>query len=450
MKWIGLPLWVMCIALAGCAAEPNANARAGSALVTERAGEAVDSMWWVTYSRQPMVGRRAAVERMLAEDAASFWADSAAKTRQIDDWPMIRLLAQEAMQTDATDALPWLVRSWAMRSRIVADEERPERDAIESITREPAGALLDAIVFGPSADRSSATQAAAWTVLVRIEPDRFLRNRIEAAPDQNQSVFVSQLKRTAPTVDVLPSDRLEVAQMMRLASVHDDGQWRAWSRWRETKAGDGPATLAMRHLPAIQQCDVHRDGWTRARWLTHVEERLSGRRFASRGDGAGDDIVVKQRPDRFEDHAQALGIADLLVIDQILDAMDDPVFQATAFEQADADLLDTNTEYGGAVVWSERGRLVFAPFEPLIRRHDQAYIASTPCIEAVYLGLAHVHFHAQRHGNRGWAGPSQGDLDFVDVHHVNALVLTFLDRNTLNGDLVLPGGITIDLGCMTR
>jgi len=145
-----------------------------------------------------------------------------------------------------------------------------------------------------------------------------------------------------------------------------------------------------------------------------------------------------------------LGIADLIVLDLLLDAMDDPVFCAAAFEQAEADRLDTSTEYGGALIWDDQGGLVMKPFAPLMRRHDQAYIASTPCLQAVYLGLGHVHFHAQRYDNAPWAGPGKGDLDFVQTYHINAIVLTFLDRKTLNLDVALPGGIILDLGCVTR
>ncbi|MFK7789547.1 MAG: hypothetical protein AB8C95_08680 [Phycisphaeraceae bacterium] len=408
------------------------------------------SMRWVTYSRQLMTDRKAAVERMLAKDAASFWADCAVKTRQIDDWPMIRLLAEKATQSEAAEALPWLIRSWAMRSKVVDDEDRPEREAIESITREPAEALLNAMVFKGLAEQAPATQVAAWAVLVRIESAPSLRERLVAVSDENQSGFVAQLKRIAPVVDMLPTDRLAVAQMMRMAVTHDDAQLLAWSRWRDATLSDGPATLAMRHLPAMVHRNLSRDAWSREQWIKHIGQRLLGRRFCSRGDGVEEDVVVKQRPDRFTDHVEALSIADLIVIDQLLDAMNDPAFQVAVFKQADTDLSDTTTEYGGALVWNEQNKLVLAPFAPLIHRHDQAYIASTPCIEAVYLGLAHVHFHAQRHENAGWAGPSQGDLDFVDAHHVNGLVLTFLDRNTLNVDAAFPSGIVIDLGCITR
>ncbi len=453
MPWFGLrfsgSIAVSCVVFFGllaCHAEPSGSRPSRNAAEPNE----TYPMRWVTYSRQPMGDRQAAIERMLEKDARGFWADCAALTRQIDDWPMIRLLSEKAAASRSADALPWLVRSWAMPSKLVTDDDRPERAAIESITGKPADHLLEIIVFAGMEEDEPATQIAAWSVLVRTESHERLRHLIAEVPEQGQHLLVSALKRVAPAVDVLPSDRLAIAQMMRLSVAHADPQWQAWARWRQSHLDDGPATLALRHLPALEHRDPQRADWMRQRWLTHIEHRLVGRRHATRGDGADDDIVVKLRPDRLADHAEALGVADLIVLEQLLDAMDDPVFRAVAFEQAEADRLDTTTEFGGALVWGEQGKLVLKPFTPLMRRHDQAYIASTPCLEAVYMGLAHVHFHTQRFDNAAWAGPGKGDLDFVESHHVNAIVFTYLDRNTLNLDVALPGGIIIDMGCVTR
>ena len=417
---------------------------------TQTDNKRVNPMRAVTYSRQPLDERQAVVERLLAEDPAGFWADCAALTRQIDDWPMIRLLSEKAQASRDARALPWLVRSWAMRSVTVSDEERPERSAIKSITGKPVQGLLKSIVFEGHAEYAPATQVAAWSVLVRIESGDTLRRFITAASDGQSSLLVSMLQQALPAVDVLPSDRVAIARLMRLSASYPDEQWRAWAQWRERCADAGPKTLALRHLPAVQQRDPQRDAWTRDRWLEHIQSRLANRRHATRGSGGDEEIVVKQRPDRLSDHAEALGIADLVVLDQLLDAMADAGVRRAAFAEAQADLQDTTTEFGGAVLWDNQGEPRLISFVPMIRRHDQAYIATTRCIEAVYRGLAHYHFHAQRYDNADWAGPGKGDLDFADSHHANAIVLTYLDPTTLNVDAYLPGGIVIDLGCMTR
>ncbi|MBX2851293.1 MAG: hypothetical protein KTR15_06070 [Phycisphaeraceae bacterium] len=404
----------------------------------------------VTYSRQPMAGRQAAVEHMIAEDADRFWAECAAKARQIDDWPMIRLLSGIAEQAREPRALVWLVRSWAMPSSTVSDVERPERRAIEAITGEKASVLLNAIVFEQAESHPPATQVAAWAVLCRIASHDELRGLVRQAVGGQASLLVSMLKQCEPAVDVLPADREAIARLMRLTAEHDALRWSGWAQWRRSHADDGPATLALRHLPGLLHHDVQAEGWGRARWLEHIRGRLSDRRHVPRGEGAEGAAVVTKRPGRFEDHLDRLGIADLIVLDHLLDAMDDWAVRDSLFEHAEADHNDRRTEFGGALVWDDQGKLIYQPFDPLLRRHDQAYLATARCMQAVYLGLAHVHFHAQRYGNAPWAGPGKGDLDFVDAHHANAVVFTFVDHRTMNADAYWSGGVIIDLGCVTR
>jgi hypothetical protein len=404
----------------------------------------------VTYSRQPMAGREAEVERMLANNADRFWAECAAKTRQIDDWPMIRLLSDKAEQSSEQRALPWLVRSWAMPSTTVQDDARPERRAIEAVTGEQAGVLLKAIVFESSESHSPTTQVAAWTVLCRIAPQEELRELVRQADGVHASLLVSMLKLCEPAVDVLPDDREAIARLMRLTTAYDTKQWSVFAQWRSAHAGDGPAALALRHLPALIHADGRAEVRTHERWLEHIKDRLAGRRHVARGEGADESAVIIKRPERFEDHLSGLGTADLIVLEHLLDAMEDPAVRSGLFEHAEADRLDERTEFGGVLGWDNQGRLIYQPFDPFMRRHDQVYIASSRCMQAVYIGLAHVHFHAQGYDNAPWAGPGKGDLGFVDAHHANALVLTFVDRNTLNVDAYWPAGVVIDLGCVTR
>lgn len=440
-------LLVVLSCLAACQSAPASDDSPSATVGTD---QDANPMRALTYSRQPMADRKAAVERMLAEDAAGFWQDAAAVARQIDDWPMIRLLADKARQSKDARALPWLVRSWAMPSVTVSDAVRPERRAIEWILRQSARRTLNEIVFDHELPYDTQAEVAAWSVLSRIEPDRRLRKVLEDAPEFGASFLVSMLKGIAGSVDVLPADHVEVGQLLFLSVTYDDAQIAVWSRYRASQVGKGAPRIALRHLPAVAHRDKARDAWSWEQWLGHVKTRLEGRKYVSRGEGAGEDAVVSIRPDRLVDHAELLGVADLVVIDHLLDAIKHPLVVRDLFEQAEADRRDTTTEYGGALVWSERGKLDYRPFDPLLRRHDQAYVASTPCMHAVYAGLAHVHFHAQRYDNATWAGPGKGDLDFANAQHVNCVVLTYIDQYTLNIDAYFPGGVVIDLGCMTR
>lgn len=439
-------LLVALVSLPAC----QSKAVSDSTAAVVRSETEANPMRALTYARQPMADRKAAVEWMLAQNAAGFWQDAAAVTRQIDDWPMIRLLAEKATESRDERAMDWLVRSWAMPSQTISDFNRPECQAIAHIRPGSPQRTLLAMVFDQDMPSDTQTEVAAWSVLVRTMPSRYLLRQIEKAPDEGASLLVSMLKRSVPAMDVLPADRVAVGQLLYLSVAYGDAQLAGFARFRASQQGKGVPGIALRHLPAISQRDTSRDDWSWEQWHEQVKRRLAGRRFASRGEGADEDAVVSIRPDRFVDHAELLGIADLIVIDHLLDAMDRPKVVRELFQQAEADRMDTTTEYGGALCWDEQGELAYRSFDPLLRRHDQAYVASTPCMHAVYKGLAHVHFHTQRYDNAVWAGPGQGDLDFANAQHVNGVVLTFLDRNTLNLDAYFPGGIVIDLGCMTR
>ncbi|MEM9108645.1 MAG: hypothetical protein AAGC72_01325 [Planctomycetota bacterium] len=436
-------VFIALFGLVGCQSTATSDRQQGQA-------DDENPMRWATYSRQPMAVRAAGVERVLAEDAEGFWQDAAALARQIDDWPMIGLLADKASLSADERALPWLVRSWAMASKLVHDDERPESKAIALITDAPADQFLIDVVFESPDRYEPATQVAAWAVMVRMGPGQWLRDSVTETPDAEAGVLVSMLKHIAPAVDVLPVDREAVTQMMRLSAALNPEQWQHIARYRVTQQGDGPWTLALRHVPALERRNKARDTWAHARWITHVASRLSERRHVSRGERAQDDLVITARPEHFMDHRDELGVADLIVLDHLLDAMQDRGIKRALFEHAEADRLDNTTEYGGALTWDQRGSLHYKPFIPVLRMHDQAYIASTRCMQAVHVGLAHVHFHAQRYENSPWAGPGKGDLDFVEAQHVNAVVLTFVDTDTLNIDAYFPGGIVIDLGCITR
>ena len=84
-----------------------------------------------------------------------------------------------------------------------------------------------------------------------------------------------------------------------------------------------------------------------------------------------------------------------------------------------------------------------------VRSRSSVTLATTRCINAVYVGLAHFHFHTQRYDNAAWAGPGQGDRRFADSQHATAIVITFLDQRTLNVDAYMPGGISKILSSAT-
>ena len=104
----------------------------------------------------------------------------------------------------------------------------------------------------------------------------------------------------------------------------------------------------------------------------------------------------------------------------------------------------------GVLTWDDHGRFTARGFAPQRKEGDRKFFTPPTLVAAMYTGLAHYHFHAQSHDHAAYAGPGRGDLAFTEALRANTLVLTFVDRDTLNLDLALPGGVVLDLGSVVR
>lgn len=89
-------------------------------------------------------------------------------------------------------------------------------------------------------------------------------------------------------------------------------------------------------------------------------------------------------------------------------------------------------------------------------RHDQriggddVFVASSDMIEQSDHALAHFHFHVQRWSNRGYAGPSWGDLEYALRHGRICVVFTGISRDELDVDVYFPSSEVVDLGSIRR
>lgn len=141
---------------------------------------------------------------------------------------------------------------------------------------------------------------------------------------------------------------------------------------------------------------------------------------------------------------------DTAVCAEILRGLHDDRVVAALFAEADRDIDDTRSEHGGLLLWNDKNEVVFEAVAPAVRRHNEVYLPPESLFVKLRDGLAHVHFHAQKYDNGEYAGPGKGDLEFVENNRVNAVVFTFVDRDTLNADAYFPGKIVVDLGCIKR
>lgn len=392
--------------------------------------------------------REATVDRLRAADPA-FWPNIERGILRVDDWSMIRLLCERAMEDNNIAFLPAAIKSWARPSTTIDDMDRPEREVVLYFARGlPETAWLrEALDVDTSAGaQGQMLQVAAWTVLMRLYDDQALREIIEQRPHDN--AFLEPLALVTAAVHRLPADAEELARLETLVTGSTAEQWQLRYAYCAAQTDLGNKSVALRHMPSIDRAGFILQEPSEA-LLDALRGRLAQAKHAYRGDRAEGEYA-EPRPERLADHAAKLSHADLIVLLQIHDALHRPDVAAQLFRQADGDRADTSTEWGGVLVWDQDSQPMARHYPPMLRRHDRMYIASDACVRAMHTGLAHYHFHVQEPDSAVWAGPGQGDLGFADRMHANCVVLTSLDVDTLNADAYFPGGIIVDLGCITR
>jgi hypothetical protein len=85
-------------------------------------------------------------------------------------------------------------------------------------------------------------------------------------------------------------------------------------------------------------------------------------------------------------------------------------------------------------------------FEPVIRDHDQKFIASQQMLDAAYVAIFHFHFHVQKVRHNQYAGPGFGDANYADNTRANFLVLTSVGDGVMNVDFYRHARVVVDLG----
>jgi hypothetical protein len=402
---------------------------------------------------QPTELRTGAMAQLIELDEPAFRAAATARITQIERWDALEYLMTTAADRGWVDFTPALVHNWARPSRLYADEQRPERIALQRLHPDtPIEQVLWDVLAGEDASLQLPHRVAAWAVLYRISEHELLTARLMAL-DADIHPLVADLQAAWRDMGVLPPNREQVAWLMHLRNPRevDPGIWAGAAAVLAQAHPEDRRGIRIRHIYPLGT-DVGVTGLRRATGLAHLRERLRGARHYQRQPAEIQAALIPS--ESLDDHVDALSAADIEIMLRILGALRQPAVLAALFTQADADLLDTTTEYGGLLVdaMSYRGGWAYAAkaFKPYLTGNDHAFYAPPEMIPAMYTALAHYHFHANRYDNAAFAGPGGGDMAFADRFGAACLVLTFIDRNTLNVDYYHEGGVVIDLGCITR
>ncbi len=284
-------------------------------------------------------------------------------------------------------------------------------------------------------------QAAAWQLLNRIAPGPELKNRLERSPDATG--LVTDLKAAATDLHVWPRNKEEI---LWLTYLRDPARQELWNRFKTAVSRLSPDQrqgLQLRHLPVLD----HLPPWIfrlgRQGLVARLETSLLTMR---RGITKRASATATQGHDGGDIH---LCWADLATVGWLTDALEDRSLIDAWFAQADADRVDTRTEYGGVLDVTE-SRPTAHLYPPDLTRHDRVFQPPQRMIEHLYTAIAYYHFHAQSYQNGDFAHPGGGDLKAADRLNANFLVLTFVDPDQLNVDYYQSNGVVIDLGMIRR
>ena len=349
------------------------------------------------------------------------------------------------------ELVPTLIRAWANPAPgLEGGAGRPERIALGRLVGE---AEVAATLLRTMREANPLTQAnlraRCWELLMKGGDAPRLRRLLADPEAVRGDAMLMDLARVAVELGVLPTTREEILWARKLC---EPSRAAFFGLAKETLARMPAARregLEMRAVPLAVAAQRVRPGLlveSETELLAEIAARIEDRRKASpdfTGYGSGFTESLYQQRGR-------AAWADLAGMILALDLLADPALRLHLFEQADRDREDRTTEYGGVVALDARGRGELLEFEPRSRTSDVRFESPQELFDALYVGLFHYHFHAQRYDNAIYAGPHLGDFAFADGSRASGLVFTFLRADEIGVDFYRHGRFVVDLGAVER
>jgi len=413
--------------------------------------EAREMLKRVAWSRGTYDKVRIAALQALLEDQPNI-ADTRNMFRLMlpteTQWEVIEQIANTAGDSDWTEMAPALVRSWSRPVLEPTDDQRPERKALEKLFpgRAPEESVF--MVFSGSIEGSDALKERdrldAYALLRRIDKDgERTRTLLSAdAPESTDELLIA-LRAGARDLRAVPDTGEQLDWLRRLRSPANQAFWSEASAALAQLRDDQATGLALRHAAIVRWTAANRPQWmttTRAALYEEVKGLLGKTRKHPRIH----ESVSGDAREMLRDWKDELSWGDLLTIRVALDLLSAQAIASSCFHQADKDLLDRSTEHGGLIT-DQGGGAAAVSFLPRAsqRAGDTTFVAPNEMIEGGDTALFHYHFHANRHTNSEYAGPSKGDIEAARVLGRASLVMTFVRKDGLNVDYYQGDGVRI-------
>lgn len=402
--------------------------------------------------------RNAAIDELHADDPSDTARMLSLMLPTENHWPVIEHVCNLAVETNSTEMIPALVRSWARPVQRPADDERPERAALLTLAPDQPIEQTVFAVFASNHDPddqfAERTRRDAWTLLSRIDPaGATTKEYIAQATDVQDDPILMDLQIVARDLSAIP---LTTEQLEWVEDLREPERAAFWNDAKRQVASLNDAQregFELRHVAGVLWAAQHRSEWlasTRRQLLDLAEAELDGRRHTRRSADFPDAMTA---PKEDIDHwRKDLVWGDALLILIASEAVNQPDVIRELYEQADHDMRDESTEHGGILDAAEGDafKAYSYPPRPAQRSSDNRFVASPELLDAGATALFHYHFHAQTFSNSDYAGPGPGDLDYAKRFGRSCLVLTFTSKNALGVDYYQPDGARIDLGSIAR
>jgi hypothetical protein len=417
----------------------------------ERYVEALESVMWRPGYTTPV--REAALERLEVLDPEGLQRSVRLRLPNLGIWGWLERLCAIIAERGWTEQTPALISSWARHVVLQTDyRNRPEYRALAALHGEEQ---VVGVVFATFVETTEVAKQGlrlrCWELLHHLgERERLVQiiRGVEPSPDD---LLLLDLQAGAEELGIVPDRREEIIWMRTLRQPEHAALWSLAREGCGRLPARERAVLRMRDLPVVAAAAVHEPELLetpRERLFDQIEAELRDREHHSHESAHAQDTA--QRSMHISSYRDDLTWGDLAALRLAIRALEVPQVVGHLFDYADRDHEDRTTEYGGIIRLDERNRFEVLEFPPRVREHDQKFVASRDMFKASYDAIFHFHNHVQKHRNKLYAGPGYGDLVYADQVRANALVFTFVDRDTMNVDYYRHDRVVVDLGVIRR